>query len=81
MLYQLMEQLPEERLIIAMHSAAHAEVMFEETTDWVKQTKAFVRSVAELKTSIVVCRAFVDQCLEVHNEGRLDGKMASMAKY
>merc|ERR1711981_1224814 len=29
--YQLMEQPPQERLIIATHSAAHAEVMFEET--------------------------------------------------
>ena len=89
--YQLMEQLPQERLIIAVHSAAHAEVMFEETRDWFKQKKAFGRTVsalqtvqhklAELRTSIVVCRAFIDQCLELHNEGRLDGKMANMAKH
>ena len=45
--YQLMEQLPQERLIIAVHSAAHAEVMFEETRDWVKQRKAFGRTVAD----------------------------------
>ena len=89
--YQLMEQLPQERLIIAVHSAAHCEVMFEETRAWVKQRKAFGRTVsdlqtvqhklAELKTSIVVCRAFIDQCLQLHTEGRLDGEMASMAKY
>ena len=84
--YQLMEQLPQERLIIAVHSAAHCEAMFEETRDWVKQRKAFGRRVAdlqtvqhklaELKTSIVVCRAFIDQCMELHNTGRLCGEMA-----
>merc|ERR1719147_510768 len=89
--YQLMEQLPQERLIIAVHSAAHCEAMFEETRTWVTQRKAFGRTVAdlqvvqhklaELKTSIAVCRAFIDQCLDLHNVGRLCGEMASMAKY
>jgi len=89
--YQLMEQLPQERLIIAAHSAAHCEAMFENTRTWVKQRKAFGRHVsdlqvvqhklAELKTSIAVCRAFVDQCMELHNEGKLCGEMASMSKY
>jgi long-chain-acyl-CoA dehydrogenase len=89
--YQLMEQLPQERLIIAVHSAAHCEAMFEDTRNWVKERKAFGKHVsdlqtvqhklAELKTSIAVCRAFVDQCTELHNEGRLCGEMASMAKY
>ena len=82
---------PQERLIIAVHSAAHCESMFEDTRDWVKQRKAFggrvadlqtvQHKLAELKTSIVVCRAFIDQCLQLHTEGRLDGEMASMAKY
>jgi len=89
--YQLMEQLPQERLIIAVHSAAHCETMFEQTRDWVRQRKAFGRTVAdlqtvqhklaELKTSITVCRAFIDQCLQLHTASQLDGSMASMAKY
>merc|ERR1711970_811384 len=89
--YQLMEQLPQERLIIATHSAAHCESMFEDTREWVKQRKAFGRRVAdlqtvqhklaELKTSIAVCRAFIDQCLQLHTDGKLCGEMASMAKY
>merc|ERR1719450_1888566 len=89
--YQLMEQLPQERLLIAVHSIAHSEAIFEETREWVKQRKAFGRRVAdlqtvqhklaELKTSIAVCRAFVDQCMELHNVQKLDGEMASMAKY
>lgn len=33
-----------------------------------------------LQTDIVVARAFVDQCLRLHQEGRLDNEMASMAK-
>jgi len=89
--YQLMEQLPQERLLIAVHSIAISEAMFEETREWVKQRKAFGRRVAdlqtvqhklaELKTSIAVCRAFVDQCMELHDSNKLDGEMASMAKY
>ena len=65
--YQLMEQLPQERLIIAVHSAAHCENMFEQTRAWVRQRKAFGKSVsdlqvvqhklAEIKTSIAVCRS------------------------
>ena len=89
--YQLMEQLPQERLIIAAHSAAHCEAIFEETRAWVRQRKAFGKHVsdlqtvqhklAELKTSIAVCRAFIDQCMGLHEEGQLCGEMASMAKY
>jgi long-chain-acyl-CoA dehydrogenase len=89
--YQLMEQLPQERLIIAVHSAAHCEAMFEETRTWVRNRKAFGRHIsdlqtvqhklAELKTSIAVCRAFIDDCMRLHEEGRLCGEMASMAKY
>merc|ERR1719187_2085182 len=89
--YQLMEQLPQERLLIAVHSIAGSEAMFELTRDWVRERKAFGRRVAdlqpvqhklaELKTSIAVCRAFVDQCMELHDVGRLGGEMASMAKY
>merc|ERR1711970_77428 len=79
--YQLMQQLPQERLLVAVHSIAISEAMFEETREWVKQRKAFGKRVAdlqtvqhklaELKTSIAVCRAFVDQCMELHNEERL----------
>merc|ERR1719317_1760561 len=72
-----MEQLPQERLLIAVHSISHSEAIFEETREWVKQRKAFGRRVADLqtvqhklaetKTAIAVCRAFVDQCMEMHD--------------
>ena len=34
-----------------------------------------------MKTELAVNRAFTDQCIELHNEGKLDGGMASMHKY
>ena len=89
--YQLMEQLPQERLLIGVHSVAHCEAMFEATRDWVKNRKAFggrvadlqtvQHKLAELKTSIAVCRAFIDQCIEYHDGNSLGSEMASMAKY
>jgi len=89
--YQLMEQLPQERLLIAIGVMANAEAVFETTRDWVRQRKVFggrvadlqtvQHKLAELKTSIAVARAFVDQCIQLHQEERLDGQMASMAKY
>merc|ERR1712002_973667 len=78
--YQLMEQLPQERLLIGAISVAHSEAMFEATREWVKQRRAFGRHIsdlqtvqhklAELKTSIAVCRTFVDECIKLHDEGR-----------
>ena len=34
-----------------------------------------------MKTEIAVNRAFTDQCIELHSQGKLDGGMASMCKY
>ena len=34
-----------------------------------------------MKTELAVTRAFTDQCIQLHSEGRLDGSMASMCKY
>merc|ERR1712079_550961 len=89
--YYLMDQLPQERIGCANEELARAEGMFELTRDWVRERKAFGKRVAdlqtvqhklaELKTSIAVCRAFIDQCMELHDAGRLGGEMASMAKY
>jgi len=89
--YQLMNELPQERVLIAVGSMAMCEAMFEITREWVKERKVFggrvsdlqvvQHKLAELKTSIAVCRAFVDQCLALHNEGKLGGEMASMSKY
>jgi len=89
--YYLMNELPQERLLIAIMCQAACEFMFEETRKYIKERKAFGKTLANvqviqhklaaLKTEISVCRAFVDQCLTIHNERGLDSATASMAKY
>ncbi|KAK3801118.1 hypothetical protein RRG08_029378 [Elysia crispata] len=89
--YYLMSELPQERLIIGMMAMASCEYMFEETRKYVKERKAFGKTLskvqviqhqlAELKTEIAIGRAFIDQCLEIHNTRGLDSSTASMAKY
>lgn len=90
--YMMMEELPQERLLIAAMGVAAAEQSFEWTRQYVKERKAFGGSLlknfqtirhnmAEMKTEIAVARAFYDNCLELHHHGKLDSQMASMAKY
>ncbi|XP_043194446.1 long-chain specific acyl-CoA dehydrogenase, mitochondrial-like [Amphibalanus amphitrite] len=89
--YQLMQELPQERLLIAIMSMANCEWAFEETRDYLLNRKAFGKTLSNLqtiqhrlaamKTELVVNRAFTDQCIELHNQGKLDGGMASMCKY
>jgi len=89
--YYLMQELPQERLLIANMGMAACECMFEETRAYVKQRKAFGKTIsslqtiqhklAEMKTEICVTRSFVDSCNKIHNDSRLDSQMASMAKY
>jgi len=89
--YQLMTELPQERLALGISSVAHCEWMFEETRNYINTRKAFGRTLsglqtiqhtmAELKTQIAVTRAFIDQCIQLHNVGQLDNSTASMSKY
>ncbi|XP_059154751.1 long-chain specific acyl-CoA dehydrogenase, mitochondrial-like [Physella acuta] len=89
--YYLMNELPQERLLISTMGLANCEFMFEETRKYVKERKAFGKTLsklqviqhklAEMKTEIAVTRAFMDRCLELHNVNKLDGSTASMSKY
>ncbi|KAM9629391.1 long-chain specific acyl-CoA dehydrogenase, mitochondrial [Morphnus guianensis] len=89
--YYLMAELPQERLLIADMALASCEFMFEETRNYVKQRKAFGKTIAhlqtvqhklaEMKTQICVGRVFMDNCLQLHADKRLDSSTASMAKY
>jgi len=89
--YQLMTELPQERLALAVNATASCEYMFEATREYVMQRKAFggtlsslqtiQHKMAELKTSIAVCRSFIDECIAQHNIGQLGNDTASMAKY
>ena len=89
--YQLMEKLPQERLVIAVQCMAMIERALAVTLDYVKDRKAFGRAVienqavqfklAECKTEATVARVFVDHCVGRLVAGQLDGATASMAKY
>ncbi|XP_029789782.1 long-chain specific acyl-CoA dehydrogenase, mitochondrial isoform X3 [Suricata suricatta] len=89
--YYIMQELPQERLVVADLAVSSSEFMFEETRNYVRGRKAFGKVIAhlqtvqhklaELKTHICVTRAFVDSCLQLHKEKRLDSATASMAKY
>jgi alkylation response protein AidB-like acyl-CoA dehydrogenase len=87
----LMEQLPWERLQIAITAVASAQAAIDWTVDYVKERKVFSQPVAafqntrytlaELQTEVQVARVFVDKCCELIVNNRLDTQTASMAKY
>jgi len=87
----LMQNLPQERLSIAMVAAAAVEYVLELCLDYVKTREAFGRPIgkfqntrfalAEMATEAHVCRVFVDDCVRRHNEGTLDTTLAAMAKW
>jgi acyl-CoA dehydrogenase len=87
----LMEQLPWERLQIAIGAVAAAQAAIDWTLDYVKQRQVFGQSVAsfqntrytlaELQTQVQVARVFVDKCCELVARDALDTASASMAKY
>lgn len=88
---QLMQQLPQERLMIGTTAIAMAERALALTIDYVKERKAFGQPIlnfqntqfrlAELKTEITIGRVFYNDCVKRHIEGGLDPATASMAKY
>ncbi|PKM21458.1 MAG: acyl-CoA dehydrogenase, partial [Gammaproteobacteria bacterium HGW-Gammaproteobacteria-14] len=87
----LMQELPQERLGIAINGLAMAESALEHTITYVKERRAFGKSIAEfqntqfklaeLHTEVEVGRVYVDRCLELHLQGKLDIPTAAAAKY
>jgi len=88
--YQLMGDLPYERLIIGVAALAGMEGAYEATLAYVRERQAFGQPVAnfqntrfrlaEVATQISVGRAFIDRCVEQLVAGTLDTATASMAK-
>ena len=88
---QLMQQLPQERLLIAGQAIGMIERALAVTIDYVKERKAFGKTVvefqntqfklAELKTEATIGRVFYNDCVKRHLNGGLDPVTASMAKY
>jgi acyl-CoA dehydrogenase len=87
----LMEQLPWERLQIAIGAVAAMQAAIDLTIAYVKERKVFGQPVgayqntryrlAELQSEAQVARVFVDKCTELEVLGKLDSATASMAKY
>ena len=87
---QLMEQLPQERLVIALMGLGVIERALEVTIGYVKQRKAFGKHImdfqntqfklAECKTEATIAKVFCNYCTGLLLEGKLDAYTASMAK-
>ena len=88
--YQLMSDLPYERLMIGVIAVAAMEGAYQVTLDYVRQRTAFGQPIAEFQntkfklaeiaTTIKVARTFVDQCVLDLVAGKLDTATASMVK-
>jgi acyl-CoA dehydrogenase len=89
--YQLMGDLPYERALIAVSGVAAMEGALAETVRYVKDRKAFGKSIAEFQntkfklaevaTKTHIARVFVDDVIAKVVNGTLDTVTASMAKY
>ena len=87
----LMEQLPWERLQIAITAVSSAQAAIDWTTAYVKERKVFGQPVgnyqntryklAEMQTEVQVAQVFLDKCTELLMVDKLDTATASMAKY
>ena len=88
--FQLMQELPQERLIIAVSGIGAMERALEETLKYTKERKAFGKTVwdfqntrfklAEVQSTVLAARAFVDACMVAHLKGQLDPARAALAK-
>lgn len=88
---QLMKQLPQERLAIAVLAVSSAEHAVDLAVAYAKERTAFGSNLlgfqntrfvlAECRTEALALRTFVDHCVSLHLKGELDAATASMAKY
>jgi acyl-CoA dehydrogenase len=86
----LIDELPRERLVLAVSAVAHAQGALEKAIEYVTTRKAFGTSIAafqntrfelaKCKTDIEVHRAFVEKCNRQYAEGKLDVPTAAMIK-
>ena len=87
----LMQNLPQERLSIAIMAAAAMESVLDETVSYVSERKAFGKPIgsfqnsrfllAELATEATAVRIMVDEFIKLHLEGKLTADQAAMAKW
>lgn len=88
--FYLMEELAQERLSIAISAIASAESILEQTIEYTKDRKAFGKRLADLQNTqfeladmsahLTQQRVFIDHCIALLLENKLDAVMASKAK-
>ena len=89
--FYLVQNLPQERLVIAVMAMAAVRRGFEVTMDYIKERRAFGRPIgkfqhnrfimAEMATELEIGQNFVDRCITELNDGRLGADTAAMAKW
>ncbi|MDP9846859.1 acyl-CoA dehydrogenase family protein [Streptosporangium lutulentum] len=89
--FQLMGNLPQERLSIAVMAVAAAETVLQATIEYCKSRNAFGRSIgsfqntrfvlAELDTEVEIARHYVDKCIRALNAKELSAVDAAKAKW
>ena len=87
----LMQNLPQERLSIAVAAVAAAERTLEDTKQYCRERTAFGRPIgkfqntrfelAEMATEVQIGRVFADRCVQLHLTGELSVEHAAMAKW
>lgn len=88
--FQLMQELPQERLIIAVTAVGSMERALSEALNYTKDRKAFGKPIwqfqntrfklAEVQSQVLAARALVDACMQAHLKGELDAARAALAK-
>lgn len=86
----MMRELPRERITIACRAQAEAQRAFDLTVAYTKERKAFGKTIADfqntqfvladIKTSLEVGWAYLDQCIKKCDEGTLTPEEGAMAK-
>jgi len=89
--YQLMGELPQERLSIAIGAMITIEKALDTTVEYTKQRKAFGQTIwdfqntqfvlADLKAKATAAKVFINDCIAKVLKGELDVTTASIAKY
>ena len=86
----LMQELAQERLVVAVRAAASIETFLQKTIDYTRERKAFGQTVfefqntrfklAEAKAQATMLRVFVDDCMALHMRRELTPERAAMVK-
>lgn len=89
--YQLMQRLPEERLIMAMSAVVNMEAACDEAIAYCKDRRTFGKRIidhqsarftlAEAKTTTTVARAYLERCIDLFVEDRFDAEAGAMVKW